>query len=570
MKNRLLLRIIAHTFLLAFLNLPLTLSSSIAMMPSVEEEDDSAETLASPPMRFKVGFELQEGSSLCPWALENFHVQKKELFSLSAEEKTQKLWHVVLDGSDIEFVTVPFSPTERPLIEECTKTIVASIHILKEMPEQEVAFMTWVEALRRLYRDRVSDPSMTLREHIRETQIQKPSEWTPVFAPQVTIQHPLEYSIYLYFGLFGFKNPASMMPFTSSLPLRNLFIEYHGAANSEEVEGLFHKYFTPMSGLAFLHALTLTQMTPVEDADDAEFLKETWQCWENYRQVDAKMKLSLMSRRPFSMMLKDVAARLELEQSTSLSASAQSSSSAPQTFLERYSPFFRHIMLNNLSFKTTVPLFAKANYAEQFFDKSTGQVRPLLYLLDRFEDDFVEIHEQVLTDLLKNGIISTAMLRHLKPQYDQGKVVPLLKNGDGENEYWSRILESVAFPRERYKLDVEESASFLIRAEASTADGLSPPWFLDSDSSMGAFRAEMESKDKEYGEAIIRGIRGVEDWFLRKMGLGEKVRKGRFLTRADESLPVEALALFDFLRNFNTVENCRDIQVGMTHAVYKH
>lgn len=64
---------------------------------------------------------------------------------------------------------------------------------------------------------------------------------------------------------------------------------------------------------------------------------------------------------------------------------------------------------------------------------------------------------------------------------------------------------------------------------------------------MGAYKDEMFSEDKKYGEAIIeiRGIRNVEDWFLHKVGLEPETR-GTFLTRPEENTVEEALRLFDF------------------------
>ena len=47
------------------------------------------------------------------------------------------------------------------------------------------------------------------------------SQWSPRFAPQVTIQHSLENTIFLYFSLFGF-NTIYMNNFSASLPYKKI------------------------------------------------------------------------------------------------------------------------------------------------------------------------------------------------------------------------------------------------------------------------------------------------------------------------------------------------------------
>ena len=94
----------------------------------------------SSSMKCKLGFEFQEGSGLCPWALENFNVQKKPLFYLIERESSKEiedepkgspLWHVVLDTSDIEFVTIAF--TDSKGLKRCVSTILASLQSLQEL-----------------------------------------------------------------------------------------------------------------------------------------------------------------------------------------------------------------------------------------------------------------------------------------------------------------------------------------------------------------------------------------------------------------------------------------------------
>lgn len=63
-------------------------------------------------MPFKVGFEFQEATHLCRWAEDDFEIQKKKLFEIFDISTKRALWHLVIDSTDIECVTEPFSHTE--------------------------------------------------------------------------------------------------------------------------------------------------------------------------------------------------------------------------------------------------------------------------------------------------------------------------------------------------------------------------------------------------------------------------------------------------------------------------
>lgn len=52
--------------------------------PSTSTDLGTAAEPEAPGMKFKLGFEFQEISGLCPWALTSFHDQKKPLFSVSS------------------------------------------------------------------------------------------------------------------------------------------------------------------------------------------------------------------------------------------------------------------------------------------------------------------------------------------------------------------------------------------------------------------------------------------------------------------------------------------------------
>ncbi len=541
MKNSLL-----NTFFVVVLCLSLG-GAFLSLSPCYSMEASEIDQKAVPPMKFKLGFEFQEGSGLCPWALNQQNIQKKALFYFKGQAEKVPLWHVVIDTSDIEFVTRPFSYKERSLLTNCISTIIGSFNILENLLKihSEVTFSNWISDVNARFSNSLYETENF--DSIRQAPIKRPSdEWEPRFSPQATIQHPLEYSIPLYFGLFGFKDSPTMLPFVASLPFRDLYLQCHEYGNSENFGKLLNGYRKKISGLVFLHALTLVQMTPDEDSSDADFLKETLQMQTSFQQVDAKVRLTLMSRRPFSSMLAAI----------------------PGFIPDNYLEFFWNAMGRNAQFMNfyEVPsLFHKANYAEQYFQEETGAEKSLVDLLPCFTNEFVEENRDVLTALLQKGIISTAMLRNLKAENDMGSFLALVRS---PQNYFERIVKSIALPKERYILDLDSSN---IKTIGFEFDDLSPPLFLSLENSMGAYKNELFAKEKKYGEAIIevRGIRNVEGWFLQKTGLDPKTR-GVFLTRTKEYTTEEALKLFDFLSEFGTLQYFNDIILGMTHAVYKY
>lgn len=521
------------------------------------EEIEDVSSRALPKMKFKLGFEFQEGSSLCPWALENNKIQKKALFVFKNREESKKkkeenklmpLWHVVLDTSDIEFVTRPF--TEPLSLETCIVTIIKSFDSLRGLlkGKKEVSFEEWTEKITETFKKEPFEISYSeYFDLIKNKPIVRPSEdWKPRFSPQVTIQHPLEYTIPLYFGLFGFKNPSHMMPFVACIPFRDLFLQYHEEANSHNLGLLFGKYGSKISGLVFLHALTLAQMTPDESETDTGLLKETLTAFTDFQQIDAKMRLTLMSRRPFSSMFRDL--------------------NLPNI---NYSELFKQAMVaHNQRFSNfyKVPsLFHRANYAEQFFDVKTGAERPLIHLLSLLQEEFVKTNEEVLPKLLGRGIVSTAMLRNLKENVQADDFMSFINK---PGAYFIKVVDSIASPTERYIMDVDNSR---VRKVAFACDNLSPPWFLDLENSMGALKDDLTKEESKYGEAIVevRGIKHVEDWFLKKVKLDPKI-KGAFLTVPEQNLVRETQVLFEFLKEFGTISDIEDVKLGMTHAIFKN
>lgn len=383
---------------------------------------------------------------------------------------------------------------------------------------------------------------------VEEKMIKPPSpKWTPRFTPQATIQHSLSYAVPLYFSLFGFNSPSYMFPFSASLPARDAFLKSYSKAQQEvdssELAKWIEGYSNKLNGLVFLHALTLVQMTPDEDADDTKLLKETRDFLDLSSQVDPKLKLTIMSRRPFSVMWDKLKQKIN----------------------GTYYQYFNNIMSYNGSFKgLLVPkLFNRTNYAEQFYGLDSP--KPLLGFTPYFREDFYNTNQKLLEELLNKGVISTTMIRNFK---DDVLLSINLTAAQLLNSFYENAINTVQVPKETYIID---SDKLDLKNAPSVYDTLSPPCFLDSENSMGKMKEKMSEHKKKYGEAIveIRAIRDVQPWFLKRCELDIGVA-GSFLVRPDESLRIGTGKLFNFLKNFGTSKDCIDVYYfGIPFALNK-
>jgi hypothetical protein len=526
----------------------------------VEAEDDITEnepyssSSSTLQMPFRLGFEFQEISGLCPWALDNYNLQRKPLFFIKDSNFNRSLWHAVIDTSDIEFVANHFSYKEASILENCLDTILTSFNILHELLQEHksITFRNWTDAIKLILDPPFSICITDLYLKVEDQLIISPNnEWIPQFAPQATIQHPLEYAIPLYFGLFGFD--SRQMPFfTASLPCRDEFLEAQKAADSEIFAQRVAAYQGKMNGLVFLHALTLVQMAPSEDYLDGEdpekisnldeeALQRTYENLTSSQQVDAKMQLTLMSRRPFSQMFDEIHSR------------------------GSYATYFTEAMKLNAGFFKVPYLLAKVNYGEQFFAPDTGAPKPLEGFLPLFQEDFLAKNEEIIKKLLQQGVITTTMLRNFKEDViiNNRPLKDLLEN------FYIFALNSIDYPIPRLIIDTNEIGVKIISSEE---DLLSPPWFLDASNSMGEYKKGLSEEQMQYGEAIIevRAIPNVQSWFLKKCGLSDDI-KGKFLRTPGPELKTQAIKLFNFLYSFGTPTHTMEIfYLGIPHALRSH
>jgi len=500
-----------------------------------ESSADKATATTLLHMPFKMGIELQEIGGLCPEALNDITVQRKPLFCMPVEGRANSLWHVVIDTNDIEFVTSPYSAEEGAVLNRCLDTLSAAFQFLKTSLEarETITFDEWIAGI----------PGVqTLPDYplVHDKLIIKPPKWVPTFAPQVTIQHPLEWTIPLYFGLFGF-NSADMLTFCGSFPYRDSVLKSAEEADSRKLHAQLAEQGKKINGLVFLHALTLLQISPMEETKAEEALKETLTSLSKCYQVDAKMKLSLMSRRPFSAMYKDI----------------------EKDMLVSYEQYFKESILDfNESFTSSYEVpryFHFANYGEQFWDADIKSVKSLERLADSslFEGEFFSKNEVLIRQLLGQGVITTTMIRNSIPW--AGLFV----------SYFEEALNLSRVSHPRHDLDVSGAPETLVVSHETLSDVLSPPWLLGSQDSMGRFKDEIAAEDKKYGEAIIevRGIRNVGPWFLKKASLEGTSTSGNFLSNPDKII-LESMHLFGFLTSF-TQGHFSDIYTGVLSALQR-
>jgi hypothetical protein len=337
-----------------------------------------------------------------------------------------------------------------------------------------------------------------------------------------------------------------MFQFSASLPFRDLFLqkfsEAQKEADSEKVGTLIKACQQKINGLVFLHALALVQMTDESDPEDKDLIEQTYTSLTQYSQFDAKMKFTIMSRRPFSSMFKDIGTQ------------------------GNYTTYFNAAMGRNNRFTQIPSLFYKTNYAEQFYDLTTGLPKPLLHLLPLIRKEFREQNEETLSQLLKQGIVSTTMIRQFKEDVKIDNSLPVSALFKG---YYEHAIKTVDSPEKTFIINEDKGN---IQSVKFSYDVLSPPYFLTFDNSMGNFKAGLLKEEKQYGEAIIevRGIRDVKPWFLKKCKLDQTL-SGDFMTEPGTKLKKQALCLFDFLKNFGTTQDTFEIfYLGMPHALNKY
>ncbi|MBA3751507.1 hypothetical protein H0X06_01730 [Candidatus Dependentiae bacterium] len=550
--------------------------------------------------KFKMGIELQESTHLCSWANNNKKFQKVPLFRVWNKNDKCPSYHVEIDGDDIEFVTRPFTSDEEEQLEKCVENIKFALKNLKELFIQQVSSshlscITWEEWILSLSRSLAHDKNSLFEVHIIEDverhtgyplnkmtltlPLQSMEDWSPIFVPHITIQHPIELTIPLYLTLFGDEKSLLMsLPDKSSL-------DYLLDEKEFSWDKFKKMYVNKESGLIFLHAFTLLRMVPSEEEveigntgirvsivdkpDEIDtllldqcLLKKTLDQYQEFGQIDVKGRLLIMSRRPFSDLFNDICKsniRIEDEDEGRLPFNNYNNEiSYEEVFLLAmrdyvYSVFEKHMVL-----------FSKVNYGEQFFLEN-GKPADLRGFNKYFTDNFRKNNQSVLDTLLEQGIVTTAMIRNFRDDVKIGNlecedmnikdafdtcifVLDLFE----KNKLYELVLYSVQFPKKTYIINYENANELGIVTKDFLYDILSPVCFLQEDDSMGRIK-DMKEQDFAFGEAIIevRAISSVNQWFLTLYNLSDMHNKdGFFLKYTYNDISHEASQLFRFLKSF--------------------
>ncbi|AIK95849.1 hypothetical protein ID47_02500 [Candidatus Paracaedibacter acanthamoebae] len=512
------------------------------------------------PFKFKIGFEFQEANHLFPAGENNFSIQKKTIFTAVKDNK--ELWHLEIDGSDIEFVTPPFLPHDTEDLLVSIQSITEACNTLKNLMENKIdkiSFREWIEGTnieltsqeQTLLKQVELRPNLLLNNEVlknRHAELLKKQEqslpglkkifvergielvtdhedktydkiadmyliinrsWVPKFMPQVTIQHSLKDTIPLLMSLFG---SLSEQP----TKIENKLIQALPFINDSS-KLMESSYLSEENGLLFLHTLTCASIQSSKSDSQQGLinsLHEIKRNFEHYRQVDAKVNASFLSRRPFSSMWADIKEKKQIH----------------STFQHLYN---ERIIEGNYFFNNkVVPNFKFVNYAEEFYLTDLSGRRDLSYLKDVLREKLENFPTEPLSFLLNNGIIATALIQYLWPEVFA--------------DYLNHTILSIDQPQGRYMFDLNTNEAVWV---ASDVDALSPPWFLDPDNSMGAYQ-DKKNFDELYGEAIVemRSIKDISKDTLHSMNILQD-HSGTFLTGAKRSLEEDVFSLLSILKH---------------------
>ncbi len=519
-------------------------------------------------MPFRIGFEFQMHGELCKWALKNYSIQKSPIYEIGVNGK--KLFHIELDGPDIEFVTVPFSSyalEEKEHMKICMKFIVNMTELLIKLtnnPNRNTTIAQWFIESQKI--DGIWMRSYEIFSRIKKGIIEKPTiDWQPEWQPQVTVQHPLQSTINLVDNLFDgtiiqqsiqeakpFYNPVS----NEAKPLYDTAIGGLIFLLASEICGI-NKSTVYQPNEVFRLLMKGKYVRAGDTIPDLDMISDTLESFETVHQFDAKRRTLFMSRRPFSHMLSDILKQKSIFTSDKLSL---------ESLNLGFAQLFKQAMKENRFYKTCETLsgkqqrievsqsFWRANYAEQFFDKE-GTPLVLTELLDYFDEETKILPS--LKKLLDNGILSTAMFRHLNltrlanEKIMSEKLVNLIRNTQ-IHSYYDTILNSFDKPGIKYFLNITKEdkirmdlSNLIVNEQPLISDLFSPLFPLDEKDAMGFFREKEDNfyLQQNFGSAIIE-IRAIQyvNFLLNK----SNDRPAGFLTDPNY-IESEAVNLYNWL-----------------------
>lgn len=516
---------------------------------------------------FRLGLELETGSLLPERVHDLNRFQKEPLLTFFKDEK--KLFHVEIDGIDIEYVTVPFSNDEESDLQECISIIQKSSTILRDLvntKDQQFTLRQWFEKLKEI--------GYNLQEEVLFKKVENEiiswkngaQKWEGFFQPHATIQLPLDNLIEILFELF--KNASGIISvFEAALPFHSVedCTKYFNSDNSKRK--LLRKVFnTKVDGLMFLQAQTFLNLTiPVfRCQNNSELCNNLLNDTIKFHQNCPKMFLHVMSRRPYSDMLNELKDNENLEYGKLFKSRMKNN--LLFTNLDAFCNYYNRGTIENYDDTCNgVPEnFKKANYADHYSSGEFENRKDLRNILkyEHFKED--EISEETLNNFLKRGIISTGMLRAMKKEaLEHFNLDKVLKNLD-----YDTIINSIEKPEFKPIIKIrndeivvvennEENDEFTPRDFISPLPASSPNGpGVDKRNcdSMGSYQFSAdEINTSEFGEAIIE-IRAIS--FAYHSELGNRIARNGdimpnlFLSEI-EYFEKDFLALFRLIKSQN-------------------
>lgn len=251
------------------------------------------------------------------------------------------------------------------------------------------------------------------------------------FVPQITIQHSLQNTMPLIFSLFDNDDTYSKNFMKAFPDYNNLLNKYNTSKDQfnslKQVHDINYGYtikdthkFTKMDGFLFLHTLTWLGLIPKNEGvsealNDRALIAEMVGLSEK-GQVSPKIRLDFLSRRPFSEMWKSIK---QLPQ---------------QTFRNLF-----EVIRNGLI--EEIKNFKYVNYANEFYEGVPLRPKDLSYLKDCFTQGYDNEFPKQIESLLKQGILSTSMIRLMDKEKLGIDPVKIFK------DYFEQMIDSVDQPK---------------------------------------------------------------------------------------------------------------------------
>ena len=469
---------------------------------------DHPEVLFDSPgalLRFKIGFEFQEANHLCPWAFTKYQIQKQPIFYVTHNERT--LWSLVIDGMDLEFVTEPFANDEQELIERSVRSIEEACRTLKQlhagrkkegMSTDTLKFENWLcgeaifseqECIRKLglFDNFGCDLETTdLYWQVKDCFFNFGKFEDIKFQPQMTVQLPIEKIIPVLLCLYGTNDSFYISEITELLSHFNGKKPPESLKDILTVLGNMQPSITPANNqikniskeysflfLFFLHVQELTKSINCSEAENQR-LYSLYRDYMQYHQINAKRELTLLSRRPLSVVWRDIV------------DNSDHAGSFQDVVGEHTSAEYLYEISNKIKL---------VNYGKKYRRGDGGSLN-IAYLDVNYPPNTIEKW------FINNGIVAASLLR----TYDLSTFADSLNNIIISIDNPSAVMRPFVVIKDGVLEGIEE--------KVSEYDLLSPPIFLPDTDSMGAFKDR--AIDLAYGEGIFefRYIRCISQYAI--------------------------------------------------------